>query len=237
MSQADPRSLPLPGVIGLLLGSLFATALYHASRPVPVKPFVIVMAFVLFAIGAGLLSRSMHEFAETGAFGTYPEDEEAEEAGSTEAAATTTGGEGPLPLGGGGAHPTEAPPRGAAPRPSWGNTHIADFRGCCDSDKDKSSFYALMRALFGYQARPTRLEVLFYAAYWAAVLLWVCAKLARGTLYATRRRDVVAAPVVSVKEVDDAEEAVVVVGEEGARDEPPVELVKGTATEVAWRSE
>lgn len=228
MSQADPRSLPLPGVIGLLMGALFAAALYHASRPVPVKLFVIVMAFVLFAIGAGLLSRSMHEFAETGAFGTYPEEVEVEVA-STEAA-TTHGAEGAPPLGGE-AHTTAVPPH-APLRPSWGNTYIADFRGCCDSVKDKSSFYALMRALFGYQAHPTRLEILFYAAYWAAVLLWVCAKLARGTLY-TKRHDLVAAPVVSVKEVDDVEAGIIVVGEEGVREPPPPPVeVKGHAKEV-----
>ena len=46
---------------------------------------------------------------------------------------------------------------------AWGNKPVYDASGCC-SDK-KNEFWALMRAIFGYQDKPTPLEFIFYFGY------------------------------------------------------------------------
>ena len=46
---------------------------------------------------------------------------------------------------------------------AWGNVPVYDASGCC-SDKE-NEFWALMRAIFGYQDKPTPLEFIFYFGY------------------------------------------------------------------------
>jgi len=58
-------------------------------------------------------------------------------------------------------------------RPSW------DWSACCSS---RNQFFALMTALFGYQARPTPISLIGYFGFWAIILLDVGIKWARGTL-------------------------------------------------------
>lgn len=40
VSQASPQALPLPGVLGLLLGVIFAYAVFFSSRPMDIRPFM-----------------------------------------------------------------------------------------------------------------------------------------------------------------------------------------------------
>ncbi|GAB0494868.1 hypothetical protein MMPV_006165 [Pyropia vietnamensis] len=49
----------------------------------------------------------------------------------------------------------------------WWNAAVWSTKECCN---DKSNqFWAMMRALFGYQDTPTFLEMISYIAYWAAI--------------------------------------------------------------------
>lgn len=70
---------------------------------------------------------------------------------------------------------TWAPP---ADRP-WINRAAWDWTACCSS---RNQFFALMTALFGYQAKPTPLSLFGYFGYWAVVLFDIGVKWARGTL-------------------------------------------------------
>ena len=54
-------------------------------------------------------------------------------------------------------------------RRPWWNRKIWDAAGCCSDSS--SPFFSVLRALFGYQDRPTVAELLAYAGYWAAALL------------------------------------------------------------------
>ena len=63
-------------------------------------------------------------------------------------------------------------------RPPWNRT-VWDTSGCCSQS---NQFFALMTAMFGYQARPTPVSLAGYFGYWAAVLVIIGVKLARGRL-------------------------------------------------------
>jgi hypothetical protein len=75
----------------------------------------------------------------------------------------------------------------------WQNQYIADFSKCCSSDKPstdgsgkrKPTFFTLMRALFGYQAKPTRLEIIMYCSYWFVIISGLAYKIVRGTIWGT----------------------------------------------------
>lgn len=62
-------------------------------------------------------------------------------------------------------------------RPVW------DISKCCsDIDKD-NKFFALSRAIFGYQDKPTPMEILFYLGYWVLIAAITVFKYKRGTLF------------------------------------------------------
>ena len=67
--------------------------------------------------------------------------------------------------------------------PSWANVKLGDFSGCCSAEGDSTSFYALLRAIFGYSDAPTRLEIITYMLYWGYVGLALSWKAYRGTLW------------------------------------------------------
>ena len=121
---------------------------------------MIFNSFLLFAIGDGIFIYGMHEFQENGAFGAW--------------FYTYRGVRYPLP---------------DRLRP-WINQYLADFSKCCSSDKpavdgngQKPTFFTLLRAVFGYQAKPTRLEIICYCCYWGAVILLLAYKASKGTLW------------------------------------------------------
>ena len=71
-----------------------------------------------------------------------------------------------------------------AKRPWW-NRPVADLSECC-SDK-RSEFFALLRSLFGYQDKPTSLEIGAYYLYWL-VLVVILLVLHRSRVRTHRRR-------------------------------------------------
>lgn len=163
VSAGSPLSIPLPGVIGLILGALFSYAVFFGSKPVDVRIFMYTSAFVMFAIGAGLLSRGLHEFQLAGRFGAYNFDPLSP---AEPAAASLEYSAEALPV-----------------VPAWVNVYLADYRHCCAAnDGQQQYFYTLLRALFGYSDQPTRLEIIGYVSYWAAAIALLLRRAGNGTL-------------------------------------------------------
>jgi len=67
----------------------------------------------------------------------------------------------------------------------WSNLIVWDVSGCCDPNTN--DFWSLMRALFGWQAQPTNLQLLYYFLFWGITLSLFSWKLYHGTL--TDRRE------------------------------------------------
>ena len=165
VSQANPEAIPIPGLLGIVVGTVFSYIVFFGSKPVDIRWFMYITSFIMFAIGAGLLSRGIHEFQEMGAFGYYGEEEgEASEESSGSSDTTYVAEEVPPPL-------------------SWANVKLGDFTACCSAEDDSTSFYALLRAIFGYSDAPTRLEIITYMLYWGYVMLALAYKAWRGTLW------------------------------------------------------
>jgi high-affinity iron transporter len=156
ISQGNPESLPIPGIIGIFLGVIFGYFVCFTSRPINLKYFMMINSAVMFALGAGLFIYSIHEFQEADLFG-----------------------------------PWKGVPYVYRP---WQNQYVADYRKCCNSDKPstdgsgerKPTFFTLMRALFGYSAHPTRLEIIMYCGYWFLVLSLLGYKVAKGTVWGNK---------------------------------------------------
>ena len=62
VSQANPEAIPIPGLLGIVLGCIFSYVVFFGSKPMDIRYFIYISSFVMFAIGAGLLSRGIHEF-------------------------------------------------------------------------------------------------------------------------------------------------------------------------------
>ena len=164
VSQANPRAIPIPGVVGLALGSLFSYVVFFGAKPVDIRPFMYVTAFAMFAIGAGLFSRAFHAFQGAGYFGTMGNS-----LGPDYADYAYSGSEYEAAL--------------VIEEPDWWNVPLGHFRGCCAANDRTTNFYTVMRAVFGYADRPTRLEIITYVLYWGAVLLQLAYKYRAGTLF------------------------------------------------------
>jgi high-affinity iron transporter len=158
ISQGNPESLPIPGIIGIFIGVVFGYFVCFTSRPINLKYFMIINSAIMFALGAGLFIYSIHEFQEADLFG-----------------------------------PWKGVPYAYRP---WQNQYIADFSKCCSSDKPstdgsgkrKPTFFTLMRALFGYQAKPTRLEIIMYCGYWFLVISGLTYKVVKGTIWGVQAK-------------------------------------------------
>ncbi|KAL6784794.1 Plasma membrane iron permease [Auxenochlorella protothecoides] len=50
----------------------------------------------------------------------------------------------------------------------WSNKILWNTMGCCNPDTNE--FWSLIRALFGYQAMPTNIQLLYYCLFWFVVL-------------------------------------------------------------------
>jgi len=67
-------------------------------------------------------------------------------------------------------------------RRPWYNRPIWDISACCSDLDSGNAFFALFRALFGYQDKPTPLEVMLYLSYWVVVAGMFVYKAKRGSL-------------------------------------------------------
>lgn len=67
----------------------------------------------------------------------------------------------------------------------WSNVLVWDVSGCCNPNTNE--FWAVVHALFGWQAQATNLQLLYYFMYWAITLAMLGSKAYHGTL--TDRRE------------------------------------------------
>jgi high-affinity iron transporter len=70
------KSIPIPGIVGLLTGLAVGYALFRAGSKTSVHTFLLCSTVLLTFIAAGLMARASHEFQEAGVFGTYERDDE-----------------------------------------------------------------------------------------------------------------------------------------------------------------
>ena len=161
VSQGNPTSIPIPGVLGLCLGALFSYVVFFSGRHVDITPFMYATSALMFAIGAGLLSRGFNGLQTAGYFGVFDPGVVADYTYSATAYTPDT-----VPL-----------------VPSWINVPLGDFRACCPAAKNSTTFFGLLRSIFGYSDRPTRLEIITYVVYWGYVLLSGLHKWRKGTLF------------------------------------------------------
>jgi high-affinity iron transporter len=62
----------------------------------------------------------------------------------------------------------------------WSNRVLWDTSACCDPNSNE--FWALVRALFGYQEQPMNLQLLYYCLFWGLALGLLAWKWYHGTL-------------------------------------------------------
>mmetsp|Transcript_35138 Transcript_35138/g.48747 ORF Transcript_35138/g.48747 Transcript_35138/m.48747 type:complete len:455 (-) Transcript_35138:142-1506(-) len=63
---------------------------------------------------------------------------------------------------------------------AWHNEYLWDITGCCDHREE--GFWSLMRALVGYTALPTFVEIMGYLSYWILVISFLGYRYMKGTL-------------------------------------------------------
>ena len=161
-SQGNPTAIPIPGFIGLFLGCSFSYLVFFGAQPINIAPFMYCTAFFMFAIGAGLLSRAFSAFQRAGYFGSLGNTLGPDYSDYTYSS-------------------LEYMPAVVVEKPDWLGVAIGHFRRCCADSN--TSFFAVLRAIFGYSDRPTRLAIIAYCVYWAYVLLSLGLKWKAGTLF------------------------------------------------------
>jgi len=103
----------------------------------------------------------------------------------------------------------------------WQNQRIFDASGCCN---DKSNyFFAMMRALVGWQDQPTPIEVFSWLLYWCVAILW-------GTIMVRRAKRQLDELVARWKHID--AEAAEAEGKNKLAEELPPANAKDDATVV-----
>lgn len=136
-SAEDPdawRGIPLPGILGVIVGLVASYALFRGLVELDIMLFFAISSAILILFSAGLTSHAFHELQEAEWFGIWKLPD-------------------PNPLG---------------VTRDWWNATMWDTKGCCDDKKNE--FFALLRALFGYQDTPTFVEWGTYFAYWIFVV-------------------------------------------------------------------
>jgi len=128
ISQAYPESLPIPGLIGVLLGVILSYLVSICSEKTlnNFTYFIYFFSFLLYSIGAGLFSRAFHELEEKGLI-----DDKIL------------------------------------------NKQLANFKKCCRADGSSTTFFNILRAIFGYSDSPTVLVILTYVGYWFIVICYL----------------------------------------------------------------
>lgn len=68
----DPRSIPLAGIVGIILGIIVGVILYYTGKSISdIGWFLVIMSVLLFFIAAGLTARGITYFQFVGWFGYY----------------------------------------------------------------------------------------------------------------------------------------------------------------------
>jgi FTR1 family protein len=148
LGGGNPKSLIIPGTVGIVMGSFMGYLLYRCSGTLNFKSFFIGSSIVLFIIAAGLVVNASAEFEEfyydnvvnhnvEGANEGVNEDEPMEE----------TGGFQTIP----------------SPMVLW--------NVCQWGDEEVYPFFQVMRTLVGWRCRPTLVTTLSYVGYWFIVIL------------------------------------------------------------------
>ena len=161
VSQGNPTSIPIPGLLGLMLGSIFSYVVFFGSRKFDLSYFMYLTSAFLFAVAAGLLSRGFYMLQAAGFFGTFDLALPRDYAYSADAYTPDV-----VPV-----------------TPSWVNVYLGDLRDCCSASKNSATFFGLMRSLFGYSDHPTRLEIITYVVYWGYAITVGLYKWRSGSLY------------------------------------------------------
>mmetsp|Transcript_8454 Transcript_8454/g.22257 ORF Transcript_8454/g.22257 Transcript_8454/m.22257 type:complete len:520 (-) Transcript_8454:98-1657(-) len=68
------RAVPLPGVLGLIVGILVAVLMFKGLLRLNVEAFFLATSMILVAFAAGLVSRAFHELQEANWFGPYKDE-------------------------------------------------------------------------------------------------------------------------------------------------------------------
>jgi len=69
------ESLPIPAVVGAVLGVVIGVALYRFGGKLALKLFFRFTLVLLIFIGAGVFTNGMHEIQETGGFGEWDDED------------------------------------------------------------------------------------------------------------------------------------------------------------------
>lgn len=147
LGNVQLTAIPLAAFVGAVAGIGLGAFLFYTGRTVKdIKWFIIIMTVVLFFIAAGQVSIGTDSLIRAGMFGyASPWYDE---------------------------------------RP-WYMKQLYDWSACCNdldptgtepqSEQNSRRFFALARAIFGYQDKATFLEIMMYVSYWIiviAIALW-----------------------------------------------------------------
>ncbi|GLI69194.1 hypothetical protein VaNZ11_013763 [Volvox africanus] len=154
LANVKLTAIPLPAFVGIVCGCLVGVFLYYSGKQVKhIKWLIIIMAIIIFFIAAGQVSIGTDALMRAGAFGyCSPWLDE---------------------------------------RP-WYMVPMYDWSKCCgDTDpkgdepiaqQNRQRFFALVRAIFGYQDKGTPVELIAYCCYWGLVLIVMALKAWHGSL-------------------------------------------------------
>ncbi|GIL42605.1 hypothetical protein Vafri_569 [Volvox africanus] len=154
LANVKLSAIPLPAFVGIVCGCLVGIFLYYSGKQVKhIKWLIIIMAIIIFFIAAGQVSIGTDALMRAGAFGyCSPWLDE---------------------------------------RP-WYMVPMYDWSKCCaDTDpkgdepigqQNRQRFFALARAIFGYQDKGTPVELIAYSCYWGLVLIVMALKAWHGSL-------------------------------------------------------
>ena len=65
-SSYPPQSMPIPAIMGVIVGSVIGLLFYRGGRQMGVRFFAMVSMAMIFLVAAGLIARSFTEFVEIG---------------------------------------------------------------------------------------------------------------------------------------------------------------------------
>lgn len=180
LGNVQLTAIPLAAFVGTVAGLGVGAFLFYSGRTVKdIKWFIIVMAVIIFFIAAGQVSIGTDALIRAGAFGyCSPWYDE---------------------------------------RP-WYMVPLYDWSACCNdvdpsgtepqNEQNTRRFFALSRAIFGYQDKGTFLEIIMYVSYWIIVVAIGAWRYWRGSLldadYKYHRQQAKAAKEAAAKEAAEA---------------------------------
>lgn len=149
VGNAQPSSLPIPGVVGFICGIAAGVFCYYTGKQVKdLKWFMIIMSIILFFVAGGQFMIGADYLMTGGMFGYRS----------------------PFIV-----------------KQPWTMQPLWDWSKCCSDqdtgDKGQYKFFALARAIFGYQDQPSFIELMVYAVYWLFVVLVGIYKWRTGSLF------------------------------------------------------